>query len=116
MDAVMAALEGMCWFTTIDLVDGFFALPLYPADRGYTAFHTPIGLFKWNVLPQGTAASPAIFQRMMDRWFSAFLWRKVIVWIDDLLVFSKTFKEHLQTLREVFTIFRKYGTEPLKLR
>ena len=108
-DAVMAALEGMKWFTTIDLVDGFFALPLYPADRGYTAFHTPLGLFKWNVLPQGTAASPAIFQRMMDRWFAAYLWKKVIVWIDDLLVFSKTFEEHLQALREIFMIFRQYG-------
>lgn len=108
-DAVMAALEGMKWFTTIDLVDGFFALPLYPADRGYTAFHTPIGLYKWNVLPQGTAASPAIFQRTMDRWFAAYLWKKVIVWIDDLLVFSKTFEEHLVALREVFLIFRKYG-------
>ena len=108
-DAVMSALEGMEWFTTIDLVDGFFALPLYPADRGYTAFHTPIGLFKWNVLPQGTAASPAIFQRMMDRWFAAFLWKKVICWIDDLLVFSRTFEEHLVALREIFLIFRKYG-------
>ena len=84
LDAVMVSLEGNSWFTTIDLVDGFFSLPLYPADRGFTAFHTPIGLYKWNVLPQGTAASPAIFQRVMDRWFAAFLWKNVIVWIDDI--------------------------------
>ena len=98
LDAVMASLEGMKWFTTIDLIDGFFALPLYPADRGYTAFHTPIGLYKWDVLPQGTAASPAIFQRTMDRWFSAFLWKKVIVFIDDLLIFSRTFGSETSTL------------------
>ena len=71
LDSVMASLEGNSWFTTINLVDGFFSLPLYPADRGFTAFHTPIGTFKWDVLPQGTAASPAIFQRIMDRWFAA---------------------------------------------
>ena len=39
LDSVMASLEGNTWFTTIDLVDGFFSLPLYPADRGFTAFH-----------------------------------------------------------------------------
>ena len=108
LDEVMSTLEGNSWFTTIDLVDGFFSLPLYPADRGFTAFHTPLGLFKWEVLPQGTSASLAIFQRMMDRWFAACPWKKVIVWIDDLLVFSRTFEEHLQALREIFLIFRKY--------
>ena len=109
LDAVMSSLEGNTWFTTIDLVDGFFSLPLYPADRGFTAFHTPMGLYKWNVLPQGTAASPAIFQRVMDRWFAAYLWKNVIVWIDDILIFSKTFKEHLAALRSVFMVLRKYG-------
>ena len=103
------SLEGNSWFTTIDLVDGFFSLPLYPADRGFTAFHTPIGTFKWNVLPQGTAASPAIFQRVMDRWFATYLWKNVIVWIDDILIFSKTFKQHLIALRSVFQVLRKYG-------
>ena len=109
LDAVMASLEGNSWFTTIDLVDGFFALPLYPADRGFTAFHTPIGIYKWNVLPQGTAASPAIFQRVMDRWFAAYLWKEVIVWIDDVLIFSKTFDAHLKALRSVLMVLRKYG-------
>ena len=109
LDEVMAALEGITWFTTIDLVDGFFSLPLYPADRGFTAFHTPLGLFKWEVLPQGTSASPAIFQRMMDRWFIAFLWKNVLVWIDDILVYSKTFDEHLKALRGVFEVLRQYG-------
>ena len=65
LDAVLTALEGSTWFSVLDVVDGFFNLPLYPADRGYTAFHTPIGVYKWNVLPQGTAASPQIFQRTM---------------------------------------------------
>ena len=109
LDEVMAALEGSTWFTTIDLVDGFFSLPLYPADRGFTAFHTPLGLYKWEVLPQGTSASPAIFQRMMDRWFSAYLWKNVLVWIDDILVYSKTFDEHLKALRGVFEVLRQYG-------
>ena len=94
---------------TIDLVDGFFSLPLYPADRGFTAFHTPLGLYKWEVLPQGTSASPAIFQRMMDRWFSAFLWKNVLVWIDDILIYSKSFREHLKALRGVFQVLRRYG-------
>ena len=73
LDEVLTALEGNTWFSTLDLVDGFFSLPLYPADRAYTAFHTHLGLYKWNVLPQGTSASPAIFQRMMDKWFAAFV-------------------------------------------
>ena len=108
-DAVLTALQGSTWFSVLDVVDGFFNLPLYPADRGYTAFHTPLGLFKWNVLPQGTAASPQLFQRMMDKWFSAYLWRSVIVWMDDLLVHSTTFEEHLQHLTEVFEVAKRYG-------
>ena len=80
-----------------------------PADRGFTAFHSPIGTYKWNVLPQGTSASPQIFQRAMDRWFSAFLWKSVIVWIDDLLVHSQTFEDHLRHLREVFQVAERYG-------
>ena len=95
LDAVLTALEGSKWFSVLDVVDGFFNLPLYPADRGFTAFHTPIGLYKWNVLPQGTSASPQIFQRAMDRWFSAYLWKSVIVWVDDLLVYSPDFNSHL---------------------
>ena len=109
LDEVLTSLEGCSWFSTLDLVDGFLSLPLYPADRGYTAFHTPLGLFKWNVLPQGTSASPAIFQRMMDKWFAAFIWKTVIVWIDDILVYSKDFESHLSALREIFLVLRKYG-------
>ena len=83
-------------------------LPLYPADRGFTTFHTPIGLFKWNVLPQGTAASPAIFQKMMDKWFATYLWKEVICWIDGLLVFSPDFESHMVSLRKVFDILRQH--------
>ena len=109
LDAVMTALEGKSWFSVLDVVDGFFNLPLYPADRGYTAFHTPIGVYKWNVLPQGTAASPQIFQRTMDKWFASFLWKSVIIWMDDLLVHSTTFKEHLVHLQQVLEVAKKYG-------
>ena len=109
LDAVMTAMEGSTWFSVLDIVDGFFNLPLYPADRGYTVFHTPIGVFKWNVLPQGTAASPQIFQRTMDKWFAAFLWKSVIVWMDDLLVHSESFTEHLKHLQQVLEVAKKYG-------
>ena len=109
LDAVMAALEGATWFSVLDIVDGFFNLPLYPVDRGYTAFHTPIGMFKWNVLPQGTSVSAQIFQRAMDRWFAAFLWKSVIVWVDDILVHSRSFAEHIRHLRQVLEVADKYG-------
>ena len=109
LDAVLTALEGKSWFSVLDVVDGFFNLPLYPADRGYTAFHTPIGVYKWNVLPQGTAASPQIFQRTMDKWFASYLWKSVIIWMDDLLVHSTTFAEHLCHLEQVLKIAKKYG-------
>ena len=109
LDAVLTALEGKSWFSVLDVVDGFFNLPLYPADRGYTAFHTPIGVYKWNVLPQGTAASPQIFQRTMDKWFAAYLWQSVIIWMDDILVHSTTFDEHLLHLEQVLRVAKNYG-------
>ena len=84
-------------------------MPLYPADKAFTAFHTPLGLFKWNVFPQGTSESQTIFQRMMDKWFAAFVWKSVIVWIDDTLVYSKDFDSHMKALWRVFLVLRKYG-------
>ena len=45
----------------------------------------------------------------MDKWFSAFLWPNVLIWIDDILVYSKDFDSHIKALREVFLVLRRYG-------
>ena len=45
----------------------------------------------------------------MDRWFVTFLWKNVIIWINDILIYSKTFKEHMKALRGVLSVLRKYG-------
>ena len=58
---------------------------------------------------QETAASPAIFQRVMDRWFSEYLWKSVIIWIDDILIYSKTFEDHMVAFLKVFLVLRKNG-------
>ena len=83
------------------------------ADKHKTAFITPFGLFQYERLPFGMSGAPATFQRFIQRLFSEKLFEILLIYLDDLLVFSETFKEHLQHLDYVLTTIEKHG---LKLK
>ena len=84
-----------------------------PADREKTAFITPSGIYQFNVMPFGLTNAPATFQRLMDSLFSGLIGKSVVVYLDDLNIYSKTFEEHLKHLQEVFDILYNAG---LKLK
>lgn len=87
-------LKEMSYFSKIDLKDGFFQVPLAEEDRFKTAFRFKHQLYEWNVMPMGFKNSPAIFQRVMDNALREEIGKCCFVYVDDILVFGRTEKEH----------------------
>ncbi|XP_078461913.1 uncharacterized protein LOC144726833 [Lampetra planeri] len=106
MDESLDALSGARYFSTLDLLSGFWQLPLDEESKPKTAFRTPGGLFQFNRLPMGLHSSPATFQRLMELVLSGLQWDTCLIYMDDVIVFSKTFEEHLRRLRGVFLRMR----------
>jgi hypothetical protein len=91
---MFAQLKGALLYSKIDLTKGFYQIGLDPACRQVLAFSTPDGLKQWIVMPFGIANAPATFQREMQRILKDRLDVSVMVYIDDILIFSKDEKDH----------------------
>ncbi|XP_078476717.1 uncharacterized protein LOC144737738 [Lampetra planeri] len=102
MDESLDALAGAHYFSTLDLLSGFWQLPLDDASKPKTAFRTPQGLFQFNRLPMGLHSAPATFQRLMELVLAGLQWDSCLIYLDVVIVFSKTFDEHLTRLKAVF--------------
>ncbi|PAA61768.1 hypothetical protein BOX15_Mlig029272g4 [Macrostomum lignano] len=105
----MDALSGCSWFTTIDCKQGFNQVEVDEADRYKTAFYSTRGLMQFKKMGFGMCNSPATFQRLMELIMSGLTWEEVLVYVDDLIVFSKSFDQHLVSLRRVFERLRSAG-------
>ena len=107
------ALTGSQYFSTLDLASGYHQIAMDPKDQYKTAFITPMGLYEYTRMPMGLISAPATFQRLMQTTMSDFIFSFLLVYLDDLLVYSKTFEEHLQHLDRLLERIIKTG---LKLR
>ena len=106
VDDLLDQLRGARLFSAIDLMQGYYQIGIKPEDCEKTAFRTPQGLYEFKVLPFGLANAPAVFQTLMNKIFSQQIGKSVLVYLDDILVYSKTPEDHLTHLREVFEILR----------
>lgn len=107
------ALEGAKWFSSLDLQSGYWQIEVAEKDKPKTAFVTPMGFFECNRLPFGLTSSPATFQRLMDKCLGDLNYKQCLVYLDDIIIFSKTLDEHLERLGEIFKRLSAYG---LKLK
>ena len=110
---VLDLLGGAKYITILDAASGYHQIPVLPEHRHKTAFTTRFGTFHWNVMPFGLCNGPGSFQRAMDVLLTGLLWKECICYIDDILVFSETFEQHMATLYE---IFRRCNRVNLQLR
>lgn len=78
-------------------------------DREKTAFATDRGLYQWRSMPMGLTNSPATFQSMMELVLRGLPWQVCMVYLDDVLIYSPTFEDHLDSLREVFSRIQAAG-------
>ena len=74
---------------------GYNQVEVLPENLEKTAFSTPFGLFQYNVMPFGLATSPATFMRLMTMVFSGMLYSTCLAYLDDIIIFGRTFEEHL---------------------
>ncbi|GFW08318.1 retrovirus-related Pol polyprotein from transposon 17.6 [Trichonephila clavipes] len=97
------------FFSSMDLRSGYWQIEIDKADREKTAFITPEGLYEFKVMPFGLCNAPATFERMMDNLLRHFKWTMCLCYLDDIIVFSETFEDHLIRLRLVLKCLQEAG-------
>ena len=89
------------WFTTIDLESGYWQIEMKEEDKEKTAFICSQGLFEYNVMPFGLKNAPRTFQRVMDEILKEEIGEFVTVYLDDIMIYSKNFEEHMKHIDKV---------------
>ena len=92
----------------IDLTDGYHAVRIEPESEGFTSFYTPFGTFRTRVMQQEDCNAPATFMKLMNWIFAEEIGRDVYIYLDDILIFSKTNKEHIASLKTVCNKLRQH--------
>jgi len=106
IDDLFDQLKGAKVFSKIDLRSRYYQMRIKGQDVPKTAFRTRYGHFEFLVLPFGLTNAPTLFMDLMNRVFQPYLDRFVVVLIDDILVYSKSYEEHEQHLRQTLQTLR----------
>ena len=108
-DDLLDQLRGAKYFTSLDMTSGYHQIPIAQEDRHKTAFRTRYGSFEFLVMPFGLTNAPATFQAWMNSILAPYLDTFVIVYLDDILIFSKTEEEHKQHVQMVLDTLTQHS-------
>jgi len=109
MDQALDQLGGAKYFSVVDMSRGYFQVPLSEKDRHKTAFTANGQLYQWKVMCLGLCNAPSTFTRLMDLVLNGLTFVYCLVYLDDTIVYSKSFDEHLAHLDEIFSRLIKAG-------
>ena len=110
IDDTLESLNGARYFSTLDLKSGYWQVPIREEDKKKTAFCTSSGrLYEFNRLPFRLCNAPATFSRLMDHVLTGLSWEICLYYLDDIIVFSASWEDHLQRLEQVFERLMEAG-------
>lgn len=99
VEAIFSSVSGSKYFSKMDLTKGYWQIPMASNSQAYTAFSTPQGQFEWKVMPFGLKTAGAVFSRMMRKLIAALNDPNVQNFIDDVMIASQTWKNHLSSTK-----------------
>ncbi|KAI5620525.1 hypothetical protein C0J50_19992 [Silurus asotus] len=109
IEETLDALTGARWFSTLDSASSYNQVPVTEGDKSKTAFCTPFGIFEWNRMPFGLCNAPSTFQRLMERLFGDQRHQSLLLYLDDIVVFSSSVTQHLERLEVVLGRLKREG-------
>ena len=108
-DPIFIAVGGTRFLSTLDLNKGYWQFGVAPGSRKFTAFATEDGLWEFLVAPFGLRNPPAHFQRMISSILADYRWNFALCFLDDIIVFSKTFEDHLRNVNSVLKALSRFN-------
>ncbi|KAF9760552.1 Retrovirus-related Pol polyprotein from transposon, partial [Nosema granulosis] len=109
VDDILNEMHGAKYFTKLDALSGYHQVRMHKDDIEKTAFACKEGLFEFTRMPFGLINAPATFQRIMNRILKPFIGKFVMVYMDDIVIYSKTKEEHSRHVKEVIQTVEEFG-------
>ena len=108
IEELIDTLQGAKWFTKLDLTWGYHKVRMHPDDVWKTTFKTKFGLYEWKVMPFCLTIAPTTFMRLINDIFRGNLGHIFSIYLDEILIFSKTWDSHMQHVCQVLQILREH--------
>ena len=104
IEDMIETVAGKNYLSSFDMTTGYWQVPIVEEHKEQTAFSTQNGHWEWECMPFGLTNAPATFQRLVDLCLQPILWKFALAYLNDIIIFSRTFEEHIGHLQQLFDL------------